>query len=69
MQVEVRYVPFGGGASVYKLVQTHESAGKPGFYYATAEGAGCSKDYNSGFTAARELVEADLGRVLEVKAF
>jgi hypothetical protein len=63
----VDYAAFRTTARPSVIVTVRDSAGREGMFYATAPGAGCSKDYASRETAARELVGADLGTVLSVE--
>lgn len=48
------------------LVTVSPSSGHPGYYFATAPGAGCSKDFATEAAAARALVHDDLGDVVSM---
>jgi hypothetical protein len=66
-QFEVRYRPFRtpdevvtGGATAHQYAGT-------ALWYATAQGAGCSKNFERPVDAVRALIEADLGAVVRVR--
>lgn len=65
-QYSVGYRSYRTNRDAAVLVTVRESAGTNGLWYATAPGAGCSKDYDNPAHAARYLVEDDLGQVFDV---